>query len=198
MTAIQLFFIKEKGRDTKMNKATKLTLAELLRRKEQMIASKKIKKTMDLYIKSIDSVITIEEPDGALCRDANDMEAGEGDKYMCYECIKEPDIKSKEVQDAFGCAVPMDIVEIIFAPGEIPQIAIECMKLAGYMGGVGSRKKLIQTDGDLQLIHFYLQKGFDWDRLARLSLSEKIFLKASMELAVEEETEKYKALLGSG
>ena len=76
-----------------MNKATKLTLAELLRRKEQMIASKKIKKTMDLYIKSIDSVITIEEPDGALCRDANDMEAGEGDKYMCYECIKEPDIK---------------------------------------------------------------------------------------------------------
>ena len=43
-----------------MNKATKLTLAELLRRKEQMIASKKIKKTMDLYIKSIDSVITIE------------------------------------------------------------------------------------------------------------------------------------------
>lgn len=50
----------------------------------------------------------------------------------------------------------------------------------------------------MQLIHFYLQKGFDWDRLARLSLSEKIFLKASMELAVEEETEKYKALLGSG
>ena len=127
MTAIQLFFIKEKGRDTKMNKATKLTLAELLRRKEQMIAS-------------IDSVITIEEPDGALCRDANDMEAGEGDKYMCYECIKEPDIKSKEVQDAFGCAVPMDIVEIIFAPGEIPQIAIECMKLAGYMGGVEAVK----------------------------------------------------------
>ena len=123
-----------------MNKATKLTLAELLRRKEQMIASKKIKKTMDLYIKSIDSVITIEEPDGALCRDANDMEAGEGDKYMCYECIKEPDIKSKEVQDAFGCAGPMDIVEIIFAPGEIPQIAIECMKLAGYMGGVEAVK----------------------------------------------------------
>ena len=90
--------------------------------------------------KSIDSVITIEEPDGALCRDANDMEAGEGDKYMCYECIKEPDIKSKEVQDAFGCAVPMDIVEIIFAPGEIPQIAIECMKLAGYMGGVEAVK----------------------------------------------------------
>ena len=70
-----------------MNKATKLTLAELLRRKEQMIASKKIKKTMDLYIKSIDSVITIEEPDGALCRDANEMCIR--DRYrVLFDCIE--------------------------------------------------------------------------------------------------------------
>lgn len=123
-----------------MNRNTKLTLAELLRRKEQMLESKKTKKTQDLYVKSIDATITIEEPSGALCRDANDMEAGEGDKYMCFECIKEPDLKSKEVQEAFGCAVPMDIVDVIFAPGEIPQIAIECMKLAGYMGGVEAVK----------------------------------------------------------
>lgn len=119
-----------------MDKRTKLTLAELMRRKEQMLAAKKTKKTQDLYVKSIDSVITIEEPDGALCRDANDMEAGEGDKYLCFECIKEPNLKDKALQEAYGRAVPMDIVEVIFAPGEIPQIAIECMKLAGYMGGV--------------------------------------------------------------
>lgn len=123
-----------------MNKTTKLTLAELLRRKEQMIESKKTKKTLDLYVKSIDAVITVAEPDGALCRDANDMEPGEGDKYLCYECIIEPNLKSKDVQDAFDCAVPMDVVDIIFAPGEIPQIAIECMKLAGYMGGVEAVK----------------------------------------------------------
>ena len=123
-----------------MNKNTKLTLAELLRRKEQMIDSKKTKKTLDLYVSSIDAIITIEEPDGALCRDANDMEPGEGDKYMCYECIKEPNLKAKDAQEAFGCAVPMDIVDVIFAPGEIPQIAIECMKLAGYMGGVEAVK----------------------------------------------------------
>ena len=123
-----------------MNKNTKLTLAELLRRKEQMLESKKVKKTQNLYIKSIDATITIEEPTGALCRDANDMEPGEGDKYLCYECIIEPNLKSKEVQDAFDCAVPMDVVDIIFAPGEIPQIAIECMKLAGYMGGVEAVK----------------------------------------------------------
>ena len=123
-----------------MNKTTKLTLAELLRRKEQMIESKKTKKTLDLYVKSIDAVITIAEPDVALCRDANDMEPGEGDKYMCYECIVEPNLKDAEVQKQFGCTNPMDIVDVIFAPGEIPQIAIECMKLAGYMGGVEAVK----------------------------------------------------------
>lgn len=123
-----------------MSKNTKLTLTELLRRKEQVFESKKTKKTQELYIKSIDATITIEEPTGALCRDANDMEAGEGDKYMCYECIKEPNLKAKEVQEAFGCTSPMDIVDIIFAPGEIPQIAIECMKLAGYIDGVKAVK----------------------------------------------------------
>lgn len=111
-----------------------------MRRKEQILAAKKTKQTKNLYIASLDAVITIEEPDGALCRDANDMEPGEGDKYMCYECIKEPNLKSQEAQDAFGCAEPMDIVELIFKAGEIPQIAIECMKLAGYMGGVEAVK----------------------------------------------------------
>lgn len=123
-----------------MNKNTKLTLAELLRRKEQMLESKETKKTLDLYVKSIDAVITVEEPSGALCRDTNDMEPGEGDKYMCYECIVEPNLKDAEVQKQFGCTNPMDIVDVIFAPGEIPQIAIECMKLAGYMGGVEAVK----------------------------------------------------------
>lgn len=123
-----------------MKKATKLTLDELIRRKEQMIKAKETKKTLDLYIKSINATITIEEPTSALCRDAADMGDEDADKYMCYECIKEPDLKSTEIQEAFGCAVPMDIVDMIFAPGEIPQISTECMKLAGYMGGVKAIK----------------------------------------------------------
>ena len=124
-----------------MKKSTKLTLAELLKRKEQMLEAKKTKKTRDLYIESIDAAITIEEPSGALCRDAAEMGAEDSDKYMCFECIKEPNLKSKEAQEAFGCAEPMDIVEVIFAPGEIQQISVECMKLAGYMGGVEAIKK---------------------------------------------------------
>ncbi len=48
----------------------------------------------------------------------------------------------------------------------------------------------------MQLIHYYLQKGFDWDKLAGLSENEKVFLAASMEFELELEAAKYKALAG--
>lgn len=118
-----------------MKKYTKLTLKELVHRKEQMLESKKKKKTSDLYVKSLDAVITIEEPDAALARDAQEMEEN-GDNYIVYSCVIEPCLKAKELQEAFGCVEPLEIVEKVFAAGEIPQIAVECIKLAGYIDGV--------------------------------------------------------------
>jgi len=117
-----------------MNKQTKLTLKDLIARKEQMLESKKQKKTKDLYIKSLDSTITIESPTASLSKDAQEME--NGDIYMVYQCVIEPCLKAKELQEAFECVEPMDIVEKIFDIGEIPQIAVECLKLAGYMDSV--------------------------------------------------------------
>lgn len=118
-----------------MKKYTKLTIQELVSRKEQMLGSKKQKKTKDLYVKSLDGVITIVEPDAALARDAQEMEES-GDAYIVYSCVTEPCLKSKELQEAFGCVEPMEIVEKIFDVGEIPQIAVECIRLAGYIDGV--------------------------------------------------------------
>ena len=117
-----------------MNKNTKITLEELIRRKEQMLEAKKKPKTASLYIKSLDGTITIESPTAALAREAQEMD--NGDTYMVYSCVTEPCLKSKELQQAFGCADPMEIVEKIFETGEIPQIALECLKLAGYVDGV--------------------------------------------------------------
>ena len=117
-----------------MNKNTKITLAELIRRKEQMLESKKKPKTATLYIKSLGGTITIESPTSDLARDAQDMD--NGDAYMVYSCVTEPCLKSKELQMAFECVEPMEIVEKVFEPGEIPQIAVECLKLAGYVDGV--------------------------------------------------------------
>lgn len=117
-----------------MKHTTKITLQELLRRKEQMLEDKKKPKAATLYVKSLDGTIQIESPTSALAREAQDME--NGDNYMVYSCVTEPPLKSKELQEAFGCVEPMEIVEKIFEPGEIPQIAIECLKLAGYVDGV--------------------------------------------------------------
>lgn len=117
-----------------MKHTTKITLQELLRRKEQMLEDKKKSKAATLYVKSLDGTIRIESPTSALAREAQDME--NGDNYMVYSCVTEPPLKSKELQEAFGCVEPMEIVEKIFEPGEIPQIAIECLKLAGYVDGV--------------------------------------------------------------
>ena len=117
-----------------MDKNTKITLQELIRRKEQMLESKKQPKTATLYIKSLDGTITIESPTAALARDAQEMD--NGDAYMVYSCVTEPCLKSKELQTEFGCVDPMEIVDRIFEPGEIPQIAMECLKLAGYVDGV--------------------------------------------------------------
>ena len=117
-----------------MNKNTKITLAELMARKEQMLENRKTPVKQTLYIKSLDGTITIEAPTAALARDAQETE--NGDAYMVYSCVVEPCLKSKELQTAFGCVEPMEIVDKVFAPGEIPQIAVECLKLAGYIDGV--------------------------------------------------------------
>ena len=117
-----------------MNTNTKITLQELIRRKEQMLESKRQPKTATLYIKSLDGTITIESPTAALARDAQEMD--NGDAYMVYSCVTEPCLKSKELQTEFGCVDPMEIVDKVFEAGEIPQIAVECLKLAGYVDGV--------------------------------------------------------------
>ena len=129
-----------------MNKTTKITLEELIRRKEQMLESKKKPKTETLYIKSLDGTITIESPTAAMAREAQDME--NGDAYMVYSCVTEPCLKSKELRDAFGCVEPMEIVEKIFEPGEIPQIAVECLKLAGYIDGVTNVIDILKCRND--------------------------------------------------
>ena len=117
-----------------MDKNTKITLSELIARKEQMLDSKKNKKTKDLYINSLDGIITIDAPTGQIAKEAQDMT--DGDEYVVYQCVIEPNLKNKELRDAYGCIEPMEIVKKIFDPGEIPQIAMECIKLAGYVDSV--------------------------------------------------------------
>lgn len=118
-----------------MNKKNiKLTLKDLIAKKEQVLNGKK--KTRDLHIKSLEGVITIEKPSIETVIDATKIDDGvESDKYLVYNCIIEPNLRDKELQKEYGCIEPTEILKI-FADGEISSIAKECMNLAGYGGSV--------------------------------------------------------------
>ncbi len=108
----------------------KLTLQELIAKKEQ-IQDTKTNKTKDLYISSLDGSITIQKPDKQLCLDALEMDQ-QGDTYLVYHCVVQPNVKDKKLLQAFGCTEPIEIVEKLFEIGEISAIAKECITLAGY------------------------------------------------------------------
>ena len=109
-----------------MDKNTKITLAELIKRKEQVLEAKKSPKKARIYVKSLDGEIIIKAPTKSLATEAAEME-NDGDAHLVYECVAEPDLHSKELQE---------IVEKLFDAGEITPIAMECMKLAGYVNSV--------------------------------------------------------------
>ena len=46
------------------------------------------------------------------------------------------------------------------------------------------------------MIHHYVQRGFDWQKIAGADGNEKEFLEASMQLYYEEEAGKLKRLFG--
>lgn len=123
-----------------MDKNTKITLAELIKRKEQVLEAKKNVKRARVYVKSLGGEIVIKAPTKSLATESAEIESAEmekdGDAHLVYECVAEPDLHSKELQEAYGCTYPEEIVEKIFDDGEISPIAMECMKLAGYIDSV--------------------------------------------------------------
>ncbi|SKA99337.1 Phage XkdN-like tail assembly chaperone protein, TAC [Caloramator quimbayensis] len=114
--------------------AKKLTLKDLIAKKEQILNNKV--KTMDLYVKSLDAVITIQKPDIDTIIDASKIDnPSESDRYLVYNCVIQPNLKDKELQEAYGCVEPIEILKI-FEDGEISSIALKCMELAGYRNSV--------------------------------------------------------------
>lgn len=113
----------------------KLTISELIKQKERIERGKKKRK--ELYIQKLDATITIEAPERSLVVDTLELSDNEGyegnpDDYMVYNIVIEPNLKDPELQKAYECKEPMDIVSKIFDIGTVTGIAKEGMKLAGY------------------------------------------------------------------
>lgn len=109
-----------------------LNIKDLLAKKEQIIDSHAKSATMQLYVKSLDGEVTIQRPERSTILEAADMENPRGDIYTVYQCVVEPNLKSSELQEAFGCVEPLDIVDKLFLPGEVSNIAMQAIQMAGY------------------------------------------------------------------
>ncbi len=107
----------------------KVTLTKLIAEANRI--KSKARDTKEMYIKSLDGTITIQEPERSLCLDALDM-GQTGDDYLVMECVTDPNLKDSGLIQAFGCSTPLEVVSTIFKPGEIAQIAKEAVELAGY------------------------------------------------------------------
>jgi Phage XkdN-like protein. len=107
----------------------KVKLSDLIAQAEKKKTQSKQRK--QLYIKSLDGVITVQHPDRALCLEVQDM-GSDGNAYLIYECVIEPNLKDSALQNAYGCIKPLDIVDAIFEPGEIALLSNEIIKMAGY------------------------------------------------------------------
>ena len=71
-----------------MNKI-KLTCEELIKRKDALIEGKKTPKTKDLYIESLDAVITIKQPDRDTVSDTQAIDnGGLSDRSLVYDLMK--------------------------------------------------------------------------------------------------------------
>lgn len=118
----------------------KITLQELIAKKEQRLAAKAKPKTIDCYVESLGGTVTLQAPSVEAVSDALKMGEDGGNAYTVYQCCVEPNLKDPELREAYGAADPVEIVDLIFEPGEVAALSIECMKLAGY--GDGSVKPL--------------------------------------------------------
>ncbi|MCI1592488.1 phage tail assembly chaperone [Heyndrickxia oleronia] len=128
-----------------MTEIKKLTLTDLIKEKEKYQVKKDV--TEELYIQRLDASITIRKPERSLCLDTISMsrdkdQADQADVYMAYNIVVEPDLKDPELQKAYGCVEPTDIVEKIFDPGEIASISQAGLELSGYISSAKRVKDL--------------------------------------------------------
>lgn len=113
----------------------KVTLESLIKTSESGKVNKLIEK--EVFIRSLDGTVTLKEPTYDLCIDAiTDSTGDSADVYLIYNSVISPNLKDKELQKAYDCSEPDDIVRKLFKPGEIATLSKVLISMAGYMNSV--------------------------------------------------------------
>ena len=106
-----------------------VSVSELIGKKDEIKAKKN---NLYEFETSIGSFI-FRVPTKDIISDAFDLKDSiETNQSLILECAVNPNLKDKELQKAYGCFEPTDIVPAIFQTGEIARIADTLLVLAGY------------------------------------------------------------------
>lgn len=106
-----------------------VSVADLIAKREEITAKKKNLFALETSIGDI----IIKIPSVQVIADAWDMRNNvEGNQLLILECVIQPNLKDRELQNAFGCAEPIEIVPALFNSGEINRIAAVILDKAGF------------------------------------------------------------------
>ncbi len=114
-------------------KNKQLKLQDLINKAGEHRQSKN--KTLEIYVKSFDGIFKMKKPSNALLLESLDIaseDAHEGDIHLIYNSAIEPNLKSAELQESYGVARPVEIVDELFDLGEIKAVATILAESAGY------------------------------------------------------------------
>ena len=113
-----------------------VTISELIGKKSEIQTKKNALYDLQTSI----GTITCRIPDMELVSESWDMQnSSDGNKHLVFNCCTEPNLRDSDLQEAYGCAEPYDIVSEIFQAGEVAKIAGHLLKLAGFNGNVTSK-----------------------------------------------------------
>ncbi len=110
-----------------------VSVQDLIKQKEAITGKKKALYDLQTSI----GTITVKLPSAAFLAEARDVT--NTNEYGIFHLTVAPDLKDKSLQDAYGCAVPTDIVNKLFLPGEVVSIGNAIMELAGYGKNVDAK-----------------------------------------------------------
>ena len=106
-----------------------VSISELIGKKDEIKAKKK---NLYAFETSLGEFV-FRVPSTEIISDAFELKSSlETNAYVIYECAVNPNLKDKELQKAYNCFEPTEIVNALFQTGEISRIADALFVLAGY------------------------------------------------------------------
>ena len=106
-----------------------VTVADLIARREEIKNKRKDRYDIETSI----GTIIVKQPTLRMIDDIlKGQDNRQNDIELIFETVIEPNLKDKDLQQAYGCTIPSDIVPMIFKPGEVGALARAIMGVAGF------------------------------------------------------------------